>query len=84
MHGSFLLENLDVPIDYSYVCHLNKIVDGDNLVINAGFIRRVPVSIGGTSWKPDIRIESQIKEEMAELNTIEGSTERAISMMRYY
>lgn len=79
----FLLDNLDVPLDYPYVCHLNKIVGGDNLVINAGFIRRVPVSIGGTSWKPDMPIESQIKEEIAEVNTIEEPTERAITMMLY-
>ncbi len=55
----FLLDNLDVPSDYNYVCHLNKIVGGDNLVINAGFIRKVPVSVGSTSWKPDIPIEHQ-------------------------
>lgn len=79
----FLLENLDVPMDYPYVCHLNKIVGGDNLVINAGFIRKVPVSIGGTSWKPDLPIESQIKEQMAEINGIEEPTDRAITMMLY-
>ncbi len=79
----FLLENLDVPMDYPYVCYLNKIVGGDNLVINAGFIRKVPVSIGGTSWKPDLPIESQIKEQMAEINCIEEPTERAITMMLY-
>lgn len=79
----FLLDNLDAPLDYPYVCHLNKIVGGDNLVINAGFIRRVPVSIGGTSWKPDMPIESQIKEEIAEINTIEEATDRAITMMLY-
>lgn len=79
----FLLDNLDAPLDYPYVCYLNKIVGGDNLVINAGFIRRVPVSIGGTSWKPDMPIKSQIKEEIAEINTIEEATDRAITMMLY-
>lgn len=79
----FLLDNLDVPADYNYVCHLNKIVGGDNLVINAGFIRKVPVSIGGTSWKPDMPIESQIKEEIAEVLEIEEPTERAITHMLY-
>lgn len=77
----FLLDNLDVPLDYPYVCYLNKIVGGDNLVINAGFIRKVPVSIGGTSWKPDLPIESQIKEEISEINGIEEPTDRAITMM---
>lgn len=79
----FLLDNLDVPSDYNYVCHLNKIVGGDNLVINAGFIRKVPVSIGGTSWKPDMPIESQIKEEIADILKIEEPTERAITHMLY-
>ena len=79
----FLLDNLDVPADYPYVCHLNKIVGGDNLVINAGFIRKVPVSIGGTSWKPDLPIESRIKEEMADVLSVQEPTERAITLMFY-
>ena len=79
----FLLDNLDVPADYNYVCHLNKIVGGDNLVINAGLILRVPVSIGGTSWKPDMPMEAQIKEQIAEVLKIEEPTERAITHMLY-
>lgn len=79
----FLLDNLDVPLDYNYVCHLNKKVGGDNLIINAGYLRKVPVSIGGTSWKPDMPIESQIKEQMEEINQISDATDRAIHMMLY-
>lgn len=79
----FLLDNLDVPANYPYVCYLNKIVGGDNLVINAGFIRKVPVSIGGTSWKPDMPIESQIKEDINEILTIQEPTDRAITLMLY-
>lgn len=79
----FLRDNLDVPSDYNYVCHLNKIVGGDNLVIKAGLIRKVPVSIGGTSWKPDMPIESQIKEEIADILKIDEPTERAIIYMLY-
>ena len=79
----FLLDTLDVPVDYSYVCHLNKIVGGDNLVINAGFIRKVPVSIGGTTWKPDMPIESQIKEEIADVLSIAEPTDRAITLTLY-
>lgn len=79
----FLLNNLDVPADYPYICHLNKIVGGDNLIINSGFIRKVPMSIGGTSWKPDIPIESQVKEEIAEILSIEEPTERAVTLTLY-
>lgn len=79
----FVLENLDYPMDYPFVCKVNQIVGGDNLVINAGFIRKIPVSIGGTAWKPDMPIESQIKEEMAQVQQIENTTERGISLMLY-
>ena len=79
----FVLENLDYPMDYPFVCKVNQIVGGDNLVINAGFIRKIPVSIGGTTWKPDIPIESQIKEDMARIMEIENETERGISLMLY-
>lgn len=79
----FLLDNLDVPADYPYICQLNRIVGGDNLIINAGFIRKVPVSIGGTSWKPDIPIKSQIKEEVANVLSVEEPTDRAITLMLY-
>lgn len=79
----FVLENLDYPMDYPFVCKVNQIVGGDNLVINAGFIRKIPVSIGGTTWKPDMPIESQIKEEMARIMEIENETERGISLMLY-
>lgn len=85
----FLLDNLDVPPEYNYVCHLNRIVGGDNLIINAGVIRNgtesrlIPVSIGGTSWKPDMPIEPQIKEQIADVLQIAEPTERAIAYMLY-
>lgn len=77
----FLLDHLDVPADYAYVCHLNRLVGGDNLVIGAGYLRKVPVSIGGTSWKPELPIESKIKEELTEVLAIPEPTERAITLM---
>ncbi|MDD4592785.1 MAG: Fic family protein [Parabacteroides sp.] len=79
----YLLDNLDVTVNYSYICLLNKSIGGDNLIINAGFIREVPVSIGGTSWKPDMPIEAQVKEEIAKILSIEEPTERAIILMLY-
>lgn len=79
----FLLDNLDVLPDYNYVCHLNKIIGGDNLIVNAGYLRKVPVSIGGTSWKPDMPIESVIKEGIEEVFRIENPTQRSITLMLY-
>jgi Fic family protein len=77
----FLLTTLDPPLDYAYVCKINQILGGDNLIYNAGYIRNVPVSIGGTSWKPEMPIESKIKEEIADINAIPETTDKAITFM---
>jgi len=77
----FLLDTLEPPLDYPYICKINQIVGGDNLVYNAGYIRNIPVSIGGTSWKPEMPIESKIKEEISDINTIVSHTDRAITFM---
>lgn len=79
----FILDTLDYPADYALVCKINQFVGGDNLIINAGFLRSMPVSIGGTTWKPEIPIESKVKEEIADIQTIESPTERAITLMLY-
>ena len=79
----FLIDNIDYPTDFPFICELNRLVGGDNLVINAGFIRNIPVSIGGTSWKPDLPLESSIKENLSEILSIESPTERAIKLMLY-
>jgi len=80
---SFVLENVDYPTDYPFICKINQIVGGDSLIANAGFVRKVPVSIGGTTWKPDLPIEAIIKEELEDISKIENPTERAITLMLY-
>jgi hypothetical protein len=79
----FLLDTLDVPMDYAYLCKLNQLVGGDNLIYGAGYIRTLPVSIGGTSWKPEMPVEDDIKARLIELQTIENPTEQAIAVMLY-
>lgn len=76
----FILDTIEYPIDYPYICKINQYV-GSNLVPNAGFIRNYPVSIGGTKWKPELPIESKIKEEIAIIKDISNPTEQAITMM---
>ena len=79
----FLLDTLDVPLDYAFVCKLNQFVGGDNLIYNAGYIRTLPVSIGGTDWTPEMPVEADIKARLIELQTVESPTERAIEVMLY-
>jgi len=78
-----VLDTLDYPTDYPFVCKINQCVGGDNLIIRAGYLRNVPVSIGGTTWKPEMPVESRIKEEMTEINQISNPTDRALTMMLY-
>ena len=35
----FVLDNLDYPADFNYICRINQLVGGDNLLYGAGFIR---------------------------------------------
>jgi len=78
----FLLNTLDVPMNYAYLCKLNQFV-GAGLYYNAGYIRTLPVSIGGTRWKPEIPDEENIKLKLEEIISISNPTERAISAMLY-
>ncbi len=79
----FVLDNLDYPMDFPLICRINQIVGSDNLVYGAGYIRNIPVSMGGTAWKPDMPIESQIKEELAGIMALDSPTDKAITLMLY-
>lgn len=49
--------------NFALLCEINKLVE-ESFYYSAGKVRSVPVSIGGTTWKPDLPIESVIKEEL--------------------
>ena len=76
----FLFETLEYPMDLPYLCHINQVV-GANLIYGSGFLRKMPVRMGGTTWTPDMPIESLIKEELNDILKIESATERAITLM---
>ena len=76
----FILENIDYPTGYPLICEINRIV-GANLFYNAGMARNIPVSIGGTNWKPPIPFESDVKDEIKDIFSVQNSTERSITLM---
>jgi len=78
----FILKALDYPTDFALICNINETV-GSNLIYGAGSIRKMPVNIGGTSWTPDMPIESQIKEELSDIFAIAGNTDRALTLALY-
>ena len=77
----FILENEGIDYDFKVLCHLHKLTC-DKLVLdqNLGRLRNTSVSIGGTSWKPDFPIESQIKEELEKLLNQPEKTKTEISI----
>lgn len=69
--------------DFNLLCEINKIVE-QGFYYNAGKLRNVPVSIGGTSWKPGFPIESVIKEELEEIfNSNLNHVDKAIELLLY-
>ena len=80
----FILEEENASYNFNTICEIHRLVC-DKLVLDndLGHLRATPVNIGGTSWKPQFPIESQIKEELEELlNQKEKTkTEVAIEIM---
>ena len=77
----FILENVGVDYDFKALSHLHKLTC-DKLVLeqDLGRLRTTPVNIGGTTWKPQFPIESQIKEELERLLNQEDKTKTEIAI----
>lgn len=69
--------------NFALLCEINKKVE-EGFYYSAGKIRNVPVTIGGTSWKPDLPIESMIKENLEYiLNSKNDEVDVAIELLLY-
>ncbi len=82
---SFVLENLDSPLDYAFVCKLHQII-GNNIIYNAGVIRTSEVYSDGIDpnvWKPSIPNEDEFQLTLRRIRLMENPTERAIETMLY-
>lgn len=85
-HAWEFILNKDVitsPTNFALLCEINKFIE-EGFYYNAGRIRSTPVSIGGTNWKPDLPIESLIKEELQELlNSDIDDLDKAIEILLF-
>lgn len=69
--------------NFALLCEINKMVE-EGFYYTAGKVRNVPVTIGGTTWKPDLLIKSVIKEELEEIfNKEMDDVDRAIELLLY-
>ena len=81
----FILNKNVVLIDtnFALLCEINKMVE-EGFYYTAGKVRNTPVTIGGTTWKPDLPIESVIREELEEILSKElNDIDKAIELLLY-
>lgn len=79
---NFLFDNIDYPNNLSFLREVNKICM-NSLIYNAGEIRTLPVTIGGTSWTPEMPHERIIIENLDRIEQIENKLEAALEMFCY-
>ena len=69
--------------NFALLCEINKMLE-EGFYYTAGKVRNTPVTIGGTTWKPDLPIESVIKEELEKIFSKElDDIDRAIELLLY-
>lgn len=69
--------------NFNLLCEINRLVE-EGFYYTAGKVRNVPVTIGGTNWKPELPIESIIKEELNEIFEKQmEEVDRAIEFLLY-
>ena len=64
----FILDTdvLQAKTDYYLLCHIAKLVN-EGFFADGGRIRAVPVSIGGSSYKPPIPVETIVRDRIQEI-----------------
>lgn len=78
----FLFDNIDCTNDLMFLRELNKI-SMEDLTFNPGALRTVPVTIGGTSWRPEMPEESKVIESLRKIDAMEDKLEAALEMFCY-
>lgn len=71
------------PSDYDILCHIAKLVN-EGFYHDGGRIRGVPVTIGGTSYIPQLPIETVVKERVRDIiNSTDEPINIAIKLCLY-
>ena len=79
LNKNVILSDTNFPL----LCEINKFVE-EGFYYNAGKLRSVPVSIGGTKWTPELPIESIVKEEIQNIFNMEiNDIDKAIELLLY-
>ena len=76
-------DTITAPDNLALLCQINKLIE-EGFYYNAGKLRDVPVNIGGTKWRPDLPIESQVAEHLGNILASSATdTDKAIDLTLY-
>ena len=81
----FILDDdvITTPDNFALLAEINRLIE-EGFYFNAGKLRDVPVNIGGTSWRPEMPIESQIAENLDKIiNSKISNIDKAVSLALY-
>lgn len=81
----FILDDdvITAPDNFALLAEINRLIE-EGFYFNAGKLRDVPVNIGGTSWHPEMPVESQIAENLDRIiNSKISNTDKAIGLALY-
>ena len=74
---------IQYPSNYAIVSQINAIVE-EGMSFNAGRIRNVPVTIGGSSYVPPLPFEDQVREDIRSITESDKPVlDRAIEALLY-
>ena len=62
---------LQAPSDYYLLCHIGRLVN-EGFFADGGSLRGVPVTIGGSTYRPPLPIESVVRENLETILRAEG------------
>lgn len=79
----FLLENIDYTNCFMLIREFNKIC-GRDLFYNAGKLRSIDISIGGTTWKPELPISDIVLNDILEIDKCEDPVTKAVAYFCYF
>ena len=78
----FIFDTIGEHISIHYLRELHKIV-GRDLIYDCGVLRSYNVSIGGTTWRPEIPIYDKVKDELLKINGIRDPITKAMVCFCY-
>lgn len=80
----FIFDNVGLPNDLALLRKLNKIcLNGTDMELGAGQLRTVFVSIGGTSWIPELPDRDKVLAKLQQIGQMEDKLEAAIEISCY-